>query len=440
MPLRVLIVAPREPWPLNGGGRLQLHHLLSQLARRACVTLALPEAPAHRERLPANVEVETIGDLSQVSRAEPPARRASLIGRLARRHFGTRVRISRWLWHNAHAARFDVVLLVGATMGQYAADCRAPVVWNPLDELVLPTIRAAELGAWHAWPGALRRAALYAAYQRDVARGVAATVFVSSVDAAYARRWTGDARIEVVPNGVDFDYFRPSAAPPAPGTIAFVGALEFPPNVDGITHFATHIWPRIHARGRGRHLLVVGRRPVAAVQALSQLPGVSVVGDVPDVRPYLTRAAVVVVPIRTGAGLKNKILEGCAMRRPVVASLRSLGGLTARPHIDLLAADRPQNWVASVCRLLERPAYAAEIAGNGHRWVRRAHSWTLCGTRFHEILTSVCGRDATRAEIAVGARPERIDTASRRPAARPQDESDGDPRAVGLGERELACR
>jgi hypothetical protein len=77
------------------------------------------------------------------------------------------------------------------------------------------------------------------------------------------------------------------------------------------------------------------------------------------------------------------------MKRPVVASPYALGGLSARPGADVLCASAPEQWVARVGRLLDQSQYAARIARNGHRWVRRTHSWSLTGRRFYEILASV---------------------------------------------------
>ena len=396
-PLRILAVATDEPWPLDSGARLHLHHVLRELACHADVTLALPGEPQHRAHLPADIAVEVIPNSLGLNRPTPGVRRAGLAPCLARRHFGWRASLAAWLEREAHAARFDVVLLNGAVSGQYAPYCRVPVVWNPQDELVLGTLRAAEHVGWRARATALRHAALYAAYECHVARRAAATIFVSSIDAAYARRWAPAARIEVVQNGVDLEYFQPTDAAPVPGTVAFVGALDFAPNIDGIVHFVRTAWPGIHPRGRARWLLIIGRHPAPAVRALDGLPGIRVIADVPDVRPCLTQAEVVVVPVRQGGGLKNKILEACAMSRPVVATPRALAGLSARPGLDVLTADSPQMWVAQVDRLLHSPTFARAIAARGHAWVRHAHRWAAAGRRFLDILASAAryGRAAT---------------------------------------------
>ena len=416
--MRVLVLAMWGPWPPNHGGRLHLYHVLDQLSRRAKVTLALPVAVEHGDDLHGRIDVVTIPPPATNEHSRQHDRHGmSLVGRLARRSFGYKEGIDAWLHHNAHSGRFDVALLHGPALGQYARACRLPVVWDIVDELVLQTIRDAQYGSWRRWPAALRLAAFQAVYQRYVAQHTAASVFVSTVDAACARRWTGQAVIEVVQNGVDFDYFQPNGEPPTPGTVAFVGSLEFPPNIDAIVHFARRVWPRIHARGTQRRLLVVGHRPVAAVKALTALPGIELAADVPDVRPYLTRAAVVVVPMRKGGGLKNKVLEACAMNRPVVASPRALGGLNTRNGVDVLAADRPPKWVAQVCRLLEQPAYAQTIARNGFHWVRRAHRWTAAGDRYFEILSAACQRTPGTAPPPPGPEHHQLRATSHEPRA-----------------------
>lgn len=408
--LRVLVVAGREPWPLNSGNRLHLYHVLRELAVRADVTLALATPPVHADKLPGGVRVlcapsgaagdEGVRLLQSLPEIAGGGRlRLPWIARRVRCHYGARDELGEWLYNTARARHYDVVMLNGAVYGQLAPFCRLPFVWNPQDELVLHTLRGIGIETWRHAPRTLWRACLYAAYERWVARQAAATIYVSPVDAAWARRWAGSARIEVVTNGVDLEYFQPDGTPPTPGTLAFVGSLEFPPNVDATCWFARRVWPTLQGTGAARRLLVVGRRPVEAVRRLAAQPGIEVAADVPDVRPYLRQAAVVVVPTRQGGGLKNKVLEACASRRAVVASPRAVAGLSARLGRDLVVAHGPGDWVRQVRRLLERREWAAWVAENGHAWVCRAHRWSQTGRRFYEILATAAGEPSS-ADIA----------------------------------------
>lgn len=125
-------------------------------------------------------------------------------------------------------------------------------------------------------------------------------------------------------NGVELEYFQPRPATTEETGCVFVGALDYRPNVDAACWFSKEIWPRIRARFPAACLRLVGRQPVPEVRRLAELPGVEVVGQVADVRPYVANAAVVVAPLRIARGLQNKVLEGMAMSKPVVASPQAL--------------------------------------------------------------------------------------------------------------------
>src|SRR5207302_316940 len=102
------------------------------------------------------------------------------------------------------------------------------------------------------------------------------------------------------------DYFRPGMPASAPSCV-FVGALDYRPNVDGIGWFCSEVWPKLWQRWPKARLFIVGRRPVEAVRRLGALPGVEVAASVPDVRPWLSRAAVAVAPLRIARGVQNKV-------------------------------------------------------------------------------------------------------------------------------------
>jgi glycosyltransferase involved in cell wall biosynthesis len=113
---------------------------------------------------------------------------------------------------------------------------------------------------------------------------------------------------------------------------------------------------------------------------------------VADVRPCLSRASVVIVPTRLGGGLKNKVLEACAMERPVVASPRALAGLSAQRGRDVLCAGDDDAWVRHVAHLLTHPEVARRIAKDGQSWVRRAHRWPVLTERLRTLLTEAAWR------------------------------------------------
>src|SRR5262249_31571633 len=147
-----------------------------------------------------------------------------------------------------------------------------------------------------------------------------AVTLVSEAEADLYRTFCAPGEVHAATNGVDLDYFRPQPRQAAEQACVFVGALDYRPNVDAACWFCGEVWPEVPRRRPRAQVWLVGRRPTAAVQRLGEVPGVCVVGQVPDVRPYVARAALAVVPLRIARGVQNKVLEAMAMARPVVAS------------------------------------------------------------------------------------------------------------------------
>ena len=206
---------------------------------------------------------------------------------------------------------------------------------------------------------------------------------VSEPEAELYRAFRPDALIEPIPNGVDVDYFTPEAgsadgmlpAASSQSGCVFVGALDYRPNIDGIIWFARNVWPQIHRQHPDQTLSIVGREPVAGVLKLAELSGVDVVGTVPDVRPYLSRASVVVVPLRIARGVQNKVLEALAMAKAVVASPDPLVGLRVEDGMQLFKAVEVEQWVNRVTRLLGDAQLRHDVGVAGQAYVTVHHRW-----------------------------------------------------------------
>ncbi len=222
---------------------------------------------------------------------------------------------------------------------------------------------------------------------------------VAEADAAAIRRIAPSARVEVVPNGVDSTAFDPDAvraampvdcaSQPEPGLVAFVGAMSFPPNVAAATWFATEVLPRLRALRPGVRFAIVGRDPTAAVSALAADPSIEVTGSVDDVRPWLLRASVVVVPMVSGSGIKNKLLEALAMARPVVATPLASEGMALVAGRDLLLARDPEAFAASVTELLDDPARGQAMGRAGRAAIEAAYTWPAAAARYESLWSEL---------------------------------------------------
>ncbi|HVL14844.1 MAG TPA: TIGR03087 family PEP-CTERM/XrtA system glycosyltransferase, partial [Gemmata sp.] len=208
-------------------------------------------------------------------------------------------------------------------------------------------------------------------------RWTRAVSVVSRAEADTYDSFAGLGSAIVASNGVDLDYFAPSDAATTL-SCAFVGAMDYLPNIDGAVWFAREVWPRIRQQYPTAEYRVVGRKPAPVVEALAALPGVVVTGSVPDVRPFVASAAVIVAPLRLARGVQNKVLEALAMGKPVVAAPPALAGLGTKPGTDLLAAATPAEFADAVCTLIADPARRQELGAAGRSYVERHHHWEHC--------------------------------------------------------------
>jgi sugar transferase (PEP-CTERM/EpsH1 system associated) len=212
-----------------------------------------------------------------------------------------------------------------------------------------------------------------------------AVTLVGEAEAGLYRRFCAPGEVRAVPNGVDLDYFRPGPEACGPSCV-FVGALDYLPNVDAAEWFCREVWPEVLRRRPRAKFLLVGRRPAPAVRRLAGRPGVEVVGQVPDVRPHVYRAAVTVVPLRIARGIQNKALESLAMGRATVVSPATLGGVRAEPGTHLLQASAPAEWVGALLRLFDDPGLRRRLGAAGRRYVQENHRWEHCLRPFAALL------------------------------------------------------
>ena len=209
-------------------------------------------------------------------------------------------------------------------------------------------------------------------------------VAVSPEDAAVFREQYGVRNVSSVPTGVDTDFFRPSGAvAQRPNNIVFTGSMDWMPNEDGMAWFVDEILPTIRREVPDATLTIVGRRPSAKVQALAEgRPYVRITGTVPDVRPFLEEAAVVVVPLRIGGGTRIKIYEAMGMERAVVSTTIGAEGLDVRDGEHILLADDPSRFADSVVSLLRDSSRAEALGQAAATQVRTHFGWASVAEQF----------------------------------------------------------
>jgi len=191
------------------------------------------------------------------------------------------------------------------------------------------------------------------------------------------------------PNGVDSEFFRPTGEGYDADLVVFVGRMDYYPNQKAVLGFCHDTLPQLQKRRPGLRFQIVGADPPAHIRALGKLAGVSVTGSVPDVRPYVTRAALTVAPLQIARGTQNKILESMAMGVPVVCSEQAARGVDAVPGTHVLTASHPDEYVTSILGLLESVPRRTAFATAARARVLSHHSWAGSMRRLDELLERV---------------------------------------------------
>ncbi|MEP7283989.1 MAG: TIGR03087 family PEP-CTERM/XrtA system glycosyltransferase, partial [Rubrivivax sp.] len=203
------------------------------------------------------------------------------------------------------------------------------------------------------------------------------------------------------PNGVDADFFSPTDGAYDADTISFIGRMDYYPNQECMARFCAEVWPLLKERRAGMKLLIVGADPSAEMRALGRLPGVTVTGSVPDVRPYIRGSALMVAPLAIARGTQNKILEAMAMGVPVVTSSAAAGGVDAEAEKHFLVADSAQDLTAAVLRIAENAGERQRLATAGRERMLSHHAWPRSMQRLDGII------ERCRSAVTAG-QPQRI--------------------------------
>jgi polysaccharide biosynthesis protein PslH len=207
------------------------------------------------------------------------------------------------------------------------------------------------------------------------------TLFSSTID---------PGKISVIATGVDVAYFRPQPELEQRNALVFTGSMDWMPNEDGIFYFVEKVMPRVWTEMPDATLWVVGRRPTEKLTRLEERePRVKVTGTVPDIRPYLAKGSVYVVPLFVGGGTRLKIFEAMAMGKAVLSTTIGAEGLPVTQGKDIVLADQPEDLARQTVRLLRNEGDRRALGGAARRLVEESFSWTSVGKHLSEVMERV---------------------------------------------------
>lgn len=243
----------------------------------------------------------------------------------------------------------------------------------------------------------MRQARRYYSFEREHCQRYDMVVTVSRPDADWVRRHYRPKRVITVPLPVDATYFAPyPAAKEVPGRIVFTGLMNHPPNADAAIYFAREVLPKVRQGTPQAELYVVGRHPTAEVQALARLPGVHVTGGVPDIRPFLAEATVVVVPLRFGSGSRQKILEAWCMEKCVISTTIGAEGLAYQDGANLAIADDADSMATTVQRALNDAAFRDQLRHAGRAVATSTHAPRRIAADYYREIRAVVTEKASQ--------------------------------------------
>jgi polysaccharide biosynthesis protein PslH len=382
--MNVLLISRCPPYPLHLGDRLILWHLTRELRAMGVRFDLLALADRAEDGAETGHYAGQYGRLALFP--DPPrtlasyARRALVPG--ARWPRTARAAWSPALWRAIETWRgercYDLVHLFGGVQVYEFAHALGglPAIITPYESYTLLLER--ELAAGGGLATRLR-AAMAARFEAFMFTPYRQAVVLAEPDRQRLLALNPDLPLSVIPNGVDLATFAPMDLPRRTETIVFVGNYAYGPNHDAALLLARDILPEVQAAVPGARLQLVGHAPPPDLLALAS-PDVQVTGRVEDVRPYLAAAGVFASPLRTGAGIKNKILEAMAMATPVVASPISMDGIAARPGQDVLVA-QPDAFAAAIVQVMRDDALRAQLAG-ARRVVVDGYGWEAVARQY----------------------------------------------------------
>jgi len=226
-------------------------------------------------------------------------------------------------------------------------------------------------------------------FERMVFREANHVITVSDHDAARASDSFGARRVTVVSNGVDLDYFHRTVCERDPHELLFLGSLFWRPNLDAVRLLLDRIFPAVLSQQPGARLTIVGLAPPQWLRdRVRGLPNVTLHGSVPDVRPFLWRCGLMVVPLRIGGGSRLKILEALACGCPVVSTRVGAEGLELRPGVDLIEVDAPERISEAVIRGIREYGSLERMTVKGNAAVQERYGWDQLSARLDAIWRS----------------------------------------------------
>jgi glycosyltransferase involved in cell wall biosynthesis len=378
--MRILFVAPKIPWPATDGGRIAIFELVRHMTERGHQAAFLGfGSPQAAEALRAHAGLLWAKAIPHDTATNPVSAFANLFSPLpytaSKYKSGAMADAIRQAFQEE---LFDLVQLENTHMAHYLGlvqkNKRPAVLRLQNVESLLAERYARTVMPPLSWYVSLQARRMFQ-FEARACEQASLCLAITEEDAARILRMAPDAQVAVSPAGVDLERFYPQPMSEEPGTVVSIASMNWPPNVDAMRYFRAELWPRILKEEPTARWFVVGKDPPTDLLRWPEEDrSITVTGFVDDVRPWLMRGAVVVVPLRSGGGMRLKILEAMAAGKPVVSTPLGAEGIPARNGEEILLAPPDRTFAAAVVGLLRDGAERKRIGKAARVWVER-YGW-----------------------------------------------------------------
>lgn len=396
----ILFLAHRVPFPPNRGDKIRAHHLLKKLAQIAPVHVGC-FAESDEDRSGA-AELEEISASHRIVNRSKPLVLAGVEAMISQKPVSLTAfhsaKLDNWVRETIAQHAVSTIVIFSGQMGQYVPDDFGGRVVIDLCDVDSAKFEGYAEAGQRTWLNS-REGRLLAREEERLSARADATILISDNEAELFRsrlRNRAAANVQVIGNGIDAGFFNPSKTKPhekltvgSGPHFVFTGQMDYSPNETAALWAIGSFLPKIREAYPAAQFHIVGRNPTKQLLAHANEPGVTIWGEVPDVRPFIAAAACVVAPLLIARGVQNKVLEAMAMARPVMLTPDAATGIDAADGTHWLLCDAdPQAMCERVSALLSNADAAFEMGSAARQFVLDRHDWDAMLSPLEQLVAS----------------------------------------------------
>ncbi len=390
--MKILFLSHRIPYPPNKGDKIRSFNILRHLAEKHEVHLACLADDKRDLRYKADLlKICKAAEIIYINKflANFKMLCRLISGQPLTLGYFHSSRLQKTINNWLKAEGCDVIYVFSSGVAQYVLDVKTRKIMDFVD---VDSDKWMQNARYAKFPVSLiyRLESLrMKKYEKMILNAFNHSIVITDNEKKLLESFVPDARTAVISNGVDYNYlFKQANFNISDLIIIFTGAMDYFANIDGVIYFHNEIFPLVKQKIKNVKFYVVGSNPAKAVQDLAKDKDVVVTGFVEDIRPYLQKAAVCVVPLRIARGIQNKILEAMSMELPVVTTSQTAKNLNVYPGEDIFVADTPEDFARQVIELLQNENLRLQTGAKARETVKKHYDWQKNLAKIDALLIS----------------------------------------------------